>query len=117
MPLLVFKKQFSLMVEKGTKNQTIRAKRVDGRNPHAGETLFLYAGLRTKGCEKLKEVICKNVEEITIDPFGICIAGRWLSIKDGENIAMDEGFDDFTEMKTFFKKVYDLPFCGLLIKW
>ena len=61
MPLLGFKKQFAPLVEEGQKRQTIRAKRRDGRNPHAGETLFLYTGLRTKSCRKLGISGCKSV--------------------------------------------------------
>ena len=118
MPLLGFKKQFADLVERGRKRQTIRAKRRDGKNPHPGEKLFLYTGLRTKSCKKLGEAVCRSVSEISIDPYGINISGQWLSITERDVVAMDDGFDDFTEMVKFFRKTHEIfPFYGLLIKW
>lgn len=128
MPLLGFKKQFAGMVENGLqeppnpairiKRQSIRAKRKDGKNPHCGQTLFLYTGLRTKSCRKLGVATCKSIEEITIESHGINVAGFWLSHADVENLAFDDGFDSFEQMLAFFEKEHSgLPFWGLLIKW
>lgn len=127
MPLLGFKKQFAPMVACGlmkfptpgiqSKRQTIRAKRRDMRNPHPGETLYLYVGLRTKGCRKLGEAICKSVDEITIDDYGVNVSGRWLVTRERREIAQADGFDCFQCMLDFFRKEHELPFSGLLIKW
>lgn len=117
MPLLGFKKQFAPLVEAGTKRQTIRAKRFDGKNPHQGETLYLYTGLRTKECRKLGEPLCKSVEEITIESHGINVAGSWLDHADVEELARKDGFDSFEQLLAFFEKEHGLPFDGLLIKW
>lgn len=119
MPLLGFKKKFAPLVENGAKHQTIRAKRRSGRNPQVGDRLYLYTGLRTKQARKLGEVICKSVEEITIDYLGINVAGEWLSISERDAIAQADGFTCFQDMKEFFDKEHGLKdgFSGLLIKW
>lgn len=62
MPSLNFKKQFAPMIKEGLKpenertgrikRQTIRAYRKDGRNPHPGDVLHLFTGMRTKSCER-----------------------------------------------------------------
>ena len=67
MPAYNFQKQFVLLIENGEKRQTIRACRKDGRKTKAGNILYLYTGMRTKGCRKLKEVLCKSVLQIVID--------------------------------------------------
>lgn len=118
MPLIGFKKQFAPMVEARTKRQTIRAKRKDGKNPHPGETLYLYVGLRTAYSRKLGDTVCKSVEEICIDQHGINIAGQWLLPHEVEALAKADGFDFFSDMLEFFRKTHcELPFYGLLIKW
>ena len=126
MPLLGFKKRFAGMVEEGfkehpigrVKRQSIRAKRRDGRNPHPGETLFLYSGLRTKSVRKLGISPCKSVQEITIDRHGINVAGRWLNGgAERAQLAQDDGFESFLDMTAFFEHEHGLPFDGLLIKW
>lgn len=120
MPLLGFKKQFAHLVENGTKRQTIRAKRRDGKDQRVGETLYLYTGLRTKHCRKLGEEICKSVEEITIDYNGINVSGNWLSVSERDALARADGFTCFQDMKEFFKNEHgslQAGFSGLLIKW
>lgn len=132
MPLLGFKKQFATMVELGLKvqttavpgtaeaiikRQTIRAKRKDGRNPHVGDTLYLYTGLRTKACRKLGEAVCVIVEEIVISKYGPIVAGNYLSVDDASDLAFEDGFKCYGDMLDFFEKEHGLPFWGLLIKW
>ena len=117
MPLLGFKKQFAPMVEAGTKRQTIRAKRKDGKNPHSGERLYLYTGLRTKSCRKLGEAVCANVREIMIDGWGICLSGKWANHDEMMNIVKADGFTSWTDFLAFFRKEHGLPFWGLLIEW
>ena len=117
MPLLGFKKQFAPMVEAGTKRQTIRAKRKDGRNPKRGDTLYLYVGLRTKSCRKLGEAVCKSVQEICVDVKGINLSGDWLNDVAMMRIVRADGFQLWVEFLAFFRKEHGLPFWGLLIKW
>ena len=103
MPLLGFKKRFAPLVEAGTKRTTIRKKRKDGRNPHPGETLFLYTGLRTKHCRKLRpDEICKSVEEITIHCGGrIIVACKELNESEKNQVAVADGFSNASELVTF----------------
>lgn len=117
MPLIGFKKRFSAAVKSGEKRQTIRAKRADGRNPHPGDRLHLYTGLRTKSCVKLGEAICTSVEEISIDMHGINLSGRWLLVAERQEMARADGFDCFQCMLDFFEREHGFPFDGLLIRW
>lgn len=119
MPLYGFKKQFAGAVKGGTKKQTIRAKRK--RQTVAGETLYLYTGLRTKQCRKLKEVKCKRVGHFTIELNGglieIFIDHKRLSLIEKHNMAINDGFDSLTAFCTFFINTHTLPFEGDIIYW
>ena len=103
------------------KTQTIRAFRKDGRDPNAGDKLYLYTGMRTKNCIKLGEVICKEVSEIEISDQMIflktdLIQGPLLTWQ-ARALAQADGFDDLEDMQNWFKQTHDLPFKGKLIKW
>ena len=124
MPLIGFKKRFAPMVESGKKRQTIRAKRRDGRNPHPGETLYLYTGLRTKGCRKIGQVFCKSVTEIVVTRRGIILAGEWVTSAEADQIAIADGFGSYSELWDFVEREHHMMsiedtsgFWGLLIKW
>lgn len=117
MPVLNFKKQFAPMVESGLKRQTIRARRKDGRNPQPGQTLYLYTGMRTTGCRKLKEVICKSCETIVIEEVNIIVGRNLLSVDEKYVMAKKDGFEYIDDFRNFFLKTHGLPFYGFLIKW
>ena len=118
MPALNFKKQFAPAVESGEKLQTIRARRQDGRDPVAGQTLYLYTGMRTKGCRKIGEVICKETQQITIEENGMIIIGtHQLCVGEEENLARADGFKSAAQFRDFFRDTHGLPFHGLIIKW
>jgi hypothetical protein len=133
-----FKEQFAFMVASGQKRQTIRASRK--RHVMPGEAIQLYTGMRTKACRKLvdPDPICTSVIAIRIDVNGLCTLfidpnsddnGRYHAHYEAlfcapdqagmgcDQIARDDGFSDFTEMKAFFQEAYGLPFLGVLIKW
>jgi len=65
MPAYSFKERFVPMVEEGSKPHTIRARRAKGF-AKIGDTLYLYFGMRTKWCRKLREEKCTNVRTIII---------------------------------------------------
>lgn len=67
MPALNYQKRFAPLVESGKKKHTIRACRKDGRDPRPGEVLYQYTGMRTKGCRKLREDICRVVWPVYMD--------------------------------------------------
>lgn len=124
MPAINFKKRFAEMVESGEKRQTIRPKRKDGRNPHPGDRLYFYVGLRTKGCRFLGEAICREVIPVYFEGGGIIVLGvERLDQEQKEDLAKKDGFASFDEMEQFFDDLYQegeeqgLPFHGLLVKW
>ena len=118
MPALNFKKEFAPMVESGEKRTTIRALRKDGRNPRPGQTLYLYMGMRTKGCRKLGEAICKSVAQLSIEEnLDVYIGVNYLPLFKIIDLAKKDGFNNVSNFYQFFKKTHGLPFYGLLIKW
>ena len=126
MPLLNFKKEFAPMVELGLKDpehpdakrQTIRARRKDLRDPQAGQTLYLYTGLRTTVTRKLGEPECKSSEPISIDEhYRVVLGVTDLSTKEISNVAAKDGFGSISDFFEFFRKTHGFPFYGFLIKW
>jgi len=118
MPALNFIKTMAPKVESGEKRQTIRAMRKDGRNPKPGQTLYLYTGMRTKSCRKLREDVCKTVEPICIDENKNTIIGiHSLDFDEDKIFAKADGFENVADYYSFFEKTHDLPFYGVLIKW
>lgn len=65
MPAYSFNERFIPMVMDGSKPHTIRKRRKKGFAKE-GDTLYLYYGLRTKWCRKLKETKCVATATIVI---------------------------------------------------
>jgi len=116
MPLLGFKKKFAPDVESGKKRQTIRARR---KYPiKVGDTLYLYTGLRTKGCKKLGEAVCEDIRHIIItEGSTIVINGKIARWKDQQSLAEADGFKEVSELVYFFFEEHGLPFEGHIINW
>ena len=72
MPAYSFKERFVPMILDGSKTQTIRARRNKGY-AKTDDTLYLYFGMRTKWCRKLKETICKKAGTVLIREDGIVV--------------------------------------------
>lgn len=76
MPAYSFKGQFVPYVEEGSKPHTIRARRKNFAKK--GDMLYLYFGMRTKFCRKIREESCTDVRTIFIGylfkkvAIGIC---------------------------------------------
>lgn len=122
MPALNFQSRFAEMVEKGTKRQTIRALRKDGRDPKPGDALQLYTGMRTKKCRRLRTNYCTSVTPIHMTGgmmamTSVQVDGKWLTQCELDWLAEADGFRDWEEMRHWFFKVHGAPFTGLLIKW
>ena len=118
MPAYNFQKQFVPLIESGEKRQTIRALRKDGRKPSVGETLYLYTGMRTKACRKLKEVTCKKAEQIVVEENSPIIVGiDFLDAVQEIDMAKADGFNLLADFMDFFRKTHGLPFHGVVISW
>lgn len=115
MPAYNFKKQFEDDVEKGHKRQTIRPKRKRPTKP--GDLLYLYTGMRTKTCRKLRTDFCLSVTPIVIYPHHVKLNETFVEMGSVENLAQSDGFETSTEFFRFFEKQYGFPFEGELIKW
>ncbi len=115
MPALNFLAQFAEPVKTGKKTSTIRAKRKRPIKP--GDRLYLYTGMRTKQCDKLKETNCLSVYDIMIDDGRIEIDGRPLSATVALMLARRDGFEFVTDLVSFIKNRHGLPFYGDLIEW
>ena len=129
MVALNFKPDFVADVDLGHKTRTIRRVRKVA-SPEAGKPLQLYTGMRTKNCEKIRDVTCTRVRPVVIDHMGITLDGRKLYAGDAPayhggpdpeqfdgDFARSDGFDNFSEMVRFFEGLYGLPFEGQVIEW
>lgn len=117
MPALNFIKKLAPKVEAGIKRCTIRARRKDGRDPRAGQTLYLYTGMRTTVCRKLMETLCLSTEPIAIEAWHNVIVGtKPLDLAEEETLARADGFETSCDFFEFFEKAHGFPFYGLLIK-
>jgi hypothetical protein len=118
MPALNYQKRFADDVESGRKRQTIRATRKRPIRP--GDTLYQYTGMRTKGCRKLREDICKETKPINMkisldDLFRVIVGVNELDHNEMEGLALADGFKNVGAFYEFFKN--DLPFAGDIIFW
>lgn len=121
MPALNFQKRFADAVESGAKRQTIRAPRRDGRpNATVGDRLYLYTGMRTKGCRKLGEAICTRRSKFVISPERTMFIDGVRMKRGGQAeyvFARADGFENALSMTAWFEQYYGLPFEGSLIVW
>lgn len=83
MPAYNFQQRFVPFVEEGSKTHTIRARRKKGY-AKKGDRLYLYFGMRTKYCRKIREEICTNVRTIIITATDIYLINSRLSDKDAQ---------------------------------
>ena len=122
----MFQSRFADLVRDGIKLSTIRLKRDKKNTPQVGELMSLRSWTgkpyRSKQ-EKLATVIIEGVYEITIADTE-CHPIRVMHPQLGECGASDldgfaraDGFDDWTDMRDWFRIYYGLPFNGILICW
>lgn len=116
MPAYNFKDYLAPKVEDGSKRTTIRKNRK--RNPKPGELLYLYTGMRTKQCRKLREESCKSIKPIYIDDAFVTLDGKKIDWDVVHTIAVADGFKGIKDFLNFFDAEYGLPFDdGVLIEW
>ena len=123
--------QFVDRVESGSKSQTVRALRKDGRLPKAGDTVKLYSGLRTKNTRLLRPpTLITLVERIQIGRVPCCNRDHRFIVIDGIPLdheeecefAMRDGFRDTPnpsfEFKNFFTSQTEATlFEGFVVHW
>jgi hypothetical protein len=114
-PAINFKKQFADLVVSGEKRQTIRP--IRKRPIQRGDKLYLYTGMRTKQCRKLKETICKNIWPIIVGIDWIRFYDFCLEYSEMLDTIERDGFQRTKDFFEFFNKQYGLPFSGVLIRW
>lgn len=78
MPAYSFQERFVPFIKDGSKFHTIR-KRRDKGFAKKGDTLYLYYGLRTKHCTKLREEICTDVKTIIINYTEVSLCNRRIN--------------------------------------
>ena len=116
MPALNFKREFAPLVEAGTKTQTVRQKRK--RPIKRGDRLYLYTGMRTKRCRKLREAECWGVFPISIYPSGETFVNhRQLLGAELCEFFKRDGFETHVADINWFRDTHGLPFHGDLIVW
>ncbi len=108
MPVYDFKAQFVAAVESGAKTCTIRPER--DRPTKIGDTLYLYAGLRTKACRLIGTAICTDVCALSVSKRHIWSedARRVLTPTELDDLARDDGFQSVQEFFQFFIDTYEL---------
>lgn len=117
MPTLNFKAKFEKPIADGKKRQTIRKQWT--RPIKAGDTLYLYTGLRTKKTKLIKEVKCEKVVPIVIEKNQYTLEGDTV-FQDAQRLktfAKRDGFATWNEFVSFFEENYGLPFKGVVIVW
>jgi hypothetical protein len=121
MPALNFKARFAEMIERGEKRCTIRVPR--RRAIRAGDTLYLYTGMRTKACRKLKTAICRAARPIRLsraagrEALRILVDGKILNLAEIKKLVRLDGHPTARDFLVFFEETHGLPFAGQLIEW
>jgi hypothetical protein len=115
MPAYNFKSQFASAVVSGRKRQTIRAKRKTP--PKAGQTAYLFTGMRTRNCRRLGTHLIRATYDIEITEGGVKIDDADLYESQLNDFAQRDGFDCWEYMRDWFERVHGLPFRGDLIRW
>lgn len=119
--LLNFKRQFAPAVLEGTKRQTIRKNRADGKRPQPGDIAACYTGLRTRGTQHLRDGEVIRCRGVRIDCTGngdLVIDGEHVTGHDRVAFAQADGFSDWPAMLDFFRTQYMEPtFEGFCVEW
>ena len=111
MPAYSFNKQFVPMILDGSKRQTIRARR---KNPaKVGDILYLYSGLRTKSCKKLREEICKATTTIVITKFNLLLFERRLTNEEYDLLRWEDINYKLQDRSSFYKLLPSAAFLNL----
>lgn len=117
----MFKPRFAVLVEAGTKTQTVRP--TPKRMPRVGDTISLrcWMGAPYRSKQRaLREAVIREVRDILISDEGICMYDQrdgagWAPGEHG--FAKADGFASWPEMREWFRATHGLPFKGIVIFW
>lgn len=128
MPALNFQDRFADLVASGLKPHTIRRRRKHPIKP--GQTLYLYRGMRTALCRRLRKPLpCLQVTPIQIDAIRRTVrlgSGSLyypyemeVMLTDPETLtlAKRDGFRDLDDFYAWFGNTHGGQFVGDLIEW
>lgn len=118
MPAYNFLQMWEAKLHVGEKYTTIRRRRK--RPTKAGDTIFLYVGLRTKSCRLVATAPCVKVTPVTIYPFEMLLKmyNYVLPIKKTVQIARVDGFSDLRTFFKFFERYKEPVLMGFeIIEW
>lgn len=103
MPAYNFQSRFAAAIWYGSKWHTIRMRRK--RPTVAGDTLYLYTGLRTKKAKLIKQTPCLKVEPIQVlRGVGVVLNGVELTEQQTVDLALHDGFSGPWEFFDFFDR-------------
>lgn len=121
MPAYNFSPEFADDVEHRRKRSTIR---LSDKGAKVGDTVYLYAGQRTKDCRLLGTSTLVAVEPIEIMESSLWFNNRMLHDSATiDLIARSDGFKSYADMAAWFKAKYEVkslnetPFIGFLHVW
>jgi hypothetical protein len=128
MPLLGFRPRFAAPILDGSKRQTIRRPRRDGRvHAKPDDALHLYTGLRTKNARKLGIARCLGVDEVRMNFLRDRVTVTHalgvrpiLSHLELDEFAQADGFAHWADMKATFAEIHGgdlVEFTGAIIRW
>jgi hypothetical protein len=121
MVALSFKRRFVEPIQMGTKRQTVRAIRKDGRTAKPGDELQLYTAMRTKHCRLIGRSICLGVWPIQLwlgTTQAVLVDGADVVI-DPEEFARADGFATWAELVAFWAEEHPNQhhFAGTVTRW
>ena len=120
MPAVNFQSQFAPPILAGTKPFTLRALRKDGRDPKAGQPLYMFTAMRTKQCKKFAEKPCRFAETIRLSWHLVFIPTLgYLQTDDQlELFSRLDGFENYDAFCRFHKISRDMEIKMMrLVAW
>ena len=119
MAVFMFQKRFAEKVRDGSKRHTIRAWRK--RIPKKGERASLreWSGVAYRSPQvAIWESVLTRVAVVSLfDNRRLVIARSLLGPVRREQLAIDDGFESWSEMFAWFEANHSLPFVGHLYGW
>jgi hypothetical protein len=106
-----FKARFAAAVENGAKTSTIRLF-LKTTPPKKGNRLKHFTGMRTKQCRRLLQPICQECLRIQITENKIILGKQELTRAEENQLAVNDGFHNAAELRTFFRSTYGFPLPG-----